>query len=67
MESTNRYLNMHYVGTCKNFFAFENAIVDVIKYYYTKNEYIERNLSITRAISYYIRTYNVTEIIDHKF
>ena len=53
-ESTNRTLNINYVGGCHSFFNFLKALSDLINIFENKETYDENKLSITRAINYYI-------------
>ena len=62
-ESFNRTLNLKYVGTCKTIFNFKNSIKDTISIYSKNKLYVERNLSITRALNFFNLTYNPKDLI----
>ena len=65
-ETTNRLLNMNYIGVCKSLKNFEEAIKSLILIYETKNTYKEGKFSITRAIALFIRIEKISNLINSK-
>ena len=57
MEGYNRTLNLRFVGSCKSILNFEKCIKQVIQIYDNRSIYQERNISITRALQYYVNLY----------
>ena len=61
-ESYNRTLNLRFVGSCKSILNFERCIKEVFERYENRNIYQERNISITRALQFYVN--NKTDKIE---
>ena len=66
IETINRILNNKYKGICKTFYNFEYAKNELFKYFDNKSLYKERNVSYTKALTYYARITNVTNLITKK-
>ena len=64
-ESTNRSLNINYIGGCNSFLNFYKAITDLIFIFENKDSYDENKLSITRAINYYVTKNKNIELITN--
>ena len=52
-ESNNRTLNLKYIGVCKSYYGFRNAILELINIFKEKKPYEEKYCSITHALDYY--------------
>ena len=57
-ESFNRTLNKKYIGYCKTMYNFKKNILDIIDIYTMHCEYKEKNISLTRALAYYVKINN---------
>ena len=52
-DSNNRALNLIYIGVCKSYYGFRNAILELFNIYKEKKPYKEKYCSITGALDYY--------------
>jgi len=62
----NRTLNMKFVGGWKTFYNFKTCITDVINLYNDRKPYQEINISITRALEYYVKNKLVITLFSHQ-
>ena len=65
-ESTNRSLNINYVGGCNTFFNFCKALNELILIFENKEVYNENKFSITRALNYYVINHKNIDLITNK-
>ena len=63
VESFNSILNKKFLGFFKTMNNFKNALIDVINLYDMKEKYIEKKLSLTRALEHYIKIKNNFDLI----
>ena len=63
VESTNRTLNINYIGSCKSFNNFEYSIHELFNIFKNKKPYVVPNMSTTRALAFYAKTNNITKLI----
>ena len=66
LESTNRTININYVGISKSFYNFEHAIFELFKIFDTKKNYQNPTISTSRAIAYYLKNNRIYDLIDHQ-
>ena len=61
-ESLNRTINSFFKYSRKTFYNFESCIKKIIELYDDHNDYIEKNISITRVFAWYCRNYNINDL-----
>ena len=65
-ESLNRTLNGFYKYSKKNFYSFYLYILKIIEHYENHIDYIEKDVSITRVMSWYCKAHNKRELKHYK-
>ena len=66
IESFHSQLNKKFIGFCKTMFNYKNALIDVIELYEMKNKYIDKKISLTRALVHYVKSKDTFDLITHK-
>ena len=67
-ESTNKTINLHFIKSKKTFWNFHECLLEIFYIFKNKNKYVEKKISITRALQYYIENIDNEEIelIDYR-
>ena len=65
VESFNSIINKKLVGFCKTMLNYKRALLEVLSIYQMKTQYIEKKISITRALEHYIKTQNYFDLISY--
>ena len=65
-ESLNRTLKSFYKYSNRNFYNFQICINKIIELYETHNDYIKRNISITRVFAWYCKNFNIDKLMNYK-
>ena len=66
VESFNSIINKKLIGLCRTMYNYKRALVEVISLYEMKDKYIERKISITRALEHYIKIKDNFDLINHE-
>ena len=66
-ESLNRTLNSFYKYSKKNFYNFQLSFQKLIEHYEHHIDYIEKNVSITRILSWYCKTHDIKDLQHFDF
>ena len=64
-ESLNRTINSFFKYSRKTFYNFELCIKKIIEFYDNHNDYIEKNISITRVLSWYCKCKNISQLYSY--
>ena len=63
-ESFNKAINSKFIKSKRNFYNFEKCIKEILDFYSNKEDYKEKNFSITRALFWYISYNNIEDLIN---
>lgn len=66
LESTNRTININYMGISKSFYNFKYAIFELFKIFDTKKIYQNPTISTSRIIAYYLKNNRKYDLIDYQ-